>query len=287
MSLSITDSHIRSLFISDLHLGSQASRPLALQHLLAIVRPQHLYLVGDFCDGWLLRRQWQWPIEYRTLLATMSDLSRAGTEVHYILGNHDRCLQRWIRDWGDYLISERCVHQCVDGRRLLVIHGDQFDATQYRFHRTAALSALVHERLLGGSLTANRWLSRIGLPQQQIASAISTPIRNIAHSLSQFKARAECMAKEQRCSGVVCGHTHAPRLREREGFMYANTGDWLENCSAIIETAQGQLELWTGLDREGVKGSSPDALGKRVSVSPAAQLRAPILGARCHKEIDP
>ncbi len=270
MPLSITDSHVRSLFISDVHLGSQACHPLQLQHILSLSCPRNLYLVGDFCDGWLLRRQWQWPTEYRKLLATISELSHAGTRVHYILGNHDRCLQRWIRDWGAYWIGERCVHHCLDGRRLLVIHGDQFDATQSRFRRTATLSAIVHERILGGSCTANRWLNRMGLPQQQIASAIATPFRNIAHSLSQFGARAERMAKEQQCSGVVCGHTHAPRLRERDGFLYANTGDWLENCSAIIETMQGQLELWTGLDR-GVKRGASGVFGKRIKMSASSQ----------------
>ena len=245
MNIGLADSKVRSLFVSDLHLGSRYCQPRPLQHLLETLELEHLYIVGDFCDGWLLRRNWNWQNQYSTLIDAIGKIARSGAQVTYVLGNHDRCLQRWVSEWGDYRVVEACRHECADGRKLLVIHGDQFDATQKtKFRRAAEMSALLHERILGGSRLADRWLADIGVSPRRLATALTTPFKSWAHRLSDFRGRAEQLAKQYDCDGVLCGHTHAPALKVRRSFLYANCGDWLENCSAIVETSSGQLELW-------------------------------------------
>lgn len=246
MGVRIADSAVRTLFLSDVHLGSRACHPSRVVEILHGLQPQQVYLVGDICDGWLLRRQWQWPSAYRDLVGALNELASSGSEVLYLLGNHDRCLHRWLEDWGDFWIGEQRIHHCVNGRQLLVIHGDQFDQTQGRFRMTADITARFHEQMLGGSYLANGILSRLGLPSSQLATALTVPFKSFAHSLSRFRRKATEYAHSQGCTGVICGHTHAPRLLDDKHFLYGNTGDWLEHCSVLVETESGQLELWSG-----------------------------------------
>lgn len=247
MDLQGTDGSVRSIFISDVHLGSKYCRPEPLQELLSNVACEKLYIVGDFCDGWLLRRRWLWKPEYVGLVENIKSLQARGPQIFYLLGNHDRCLQSWIEEWGAFWIGEKIVHECADGRRLLVIHGDQFDRSQHRFKRVANISALLHEGALGGSRLANRVLTEVGLQERRLATALTVPIKALAHSFSQFNRRAKQLSEQHDCQGILCGHTHAPRVHEDgDGFAFLNSGDWLEHCTAIVESHSGQLELWMG-----------------------------------------
>lgn len=244
MRSSFAHQDVRSLFISDVHLGSRYCRPEPLTQLLHSVSPEYLYIVGDLCDGWLLRRNWKWQASYAALQHAIARLQRNGTSVTYVLGNHDRCLHRWLYDWG-LPIVEQCIHQTVDEKRLLVIHGDQFDATQKQsFRQAAVVTALLHEQVLGGSRAADKLLHDLGLAPRRLASRLSSPLKSWAHRVSQFSRRARQLAELQECCGIICGHTHTPQLQRKQHSIYANCGDWLEHCSLLLETGSGQLELW-------------------------------------------
>lgn len=246
MRYELVESRIRTLFLSDVHLGSRYCQPRPLQGLLERVRPEFLYIVGDFCDGWLLRRQWRWQEEYTALVHTLHKLHAAGTQVTYLLGNHDRCLQRWINDWGDFWLGEKRVHRCSDGRKILVIHGDQFDSSQTSFSRIASASAVLHEKLLGGGRVANRLLAEIGIPESRLATAMTMPMKKVVHAVGQLQSRLKNLAVEEGCDGVLYGHTHSPHIRDTGEFFFMNTGDWLEHCTVIVETYTGQFELLRG-----------------------------------------
>lgn len=249
---------VRALFISDVHLGSRYCQASALLQLIQRCRPQYLYLVGDLFDHWLLGGvnsepldRTRWRTSYTRLLAGMRHLKRHGTQINYILGNHDR-ESPWHRDvrYDGYEPLESCVHTTAQGHRLLVIHGDQFDSSQTRLHTAAKFAAQVHESVLGGAALANRILTEYGFQQRRFATALTVPIKTIAHSTSKFVSRAVRAAAEAQCAGVICGHTHSPKIlaprNQTDTPAYLNTGDWLEHCSAIVETTSGQIELWRG-----------------------------------------
>ncbi len=266
----IANTSVRTLFVSDVHLGSRYCQPEPLRKLIERLRPEQLYIVGDLCDGWLLRRRWRWCQEYAELIATINRQQASGVEVRYLLGNHDRCLQRWLCELGDFWIGEKCIHRCADGRRLLVIHGDQFDRTQTRFRRAANVSALLHERVLGSGRFANRFLAEMGVQQPRLATAVTLPIKSLAHSFGQLRIRAKQFARDQGCDGVVFGHTHSPRIREEDGFAFVNTGDWLEHCSAVVERKSGQMELWMAAGNRWLETCRRVALLPACSVESAA-----------------
>ncbi|HBE68295.1 MAG TPA: hypothetical protein DDW52_09130, partial [Planctomycetaceae bacterium] len=142
---SASRSDVRTLFISDVHLGSKYCNPKPLIELLLNVCPEHVYLVGDICDGWILRRNWLWNRDSESFVETLGKLERKGSRITYLLGNHDRCLQRWVSEWGNFWVGEKCIHTLTDGRKLLLIHGDQFDRTQIKFSSAAAFTARIHE----------------------------------------------------------------------------------------------------------------------------------------------
>lgn len=254
---------VRTLFFSDVHLGSRYCNPSLLLQLIEQTQAEAIYVVGDFCDGWLLRRRWRWPRDYQLLVDALLRCAAEGTQVYYLLGNHDRCLQRWIAEWGELWIGEQRVHRCADGRRLLVIHGDQFDSTQCRFRGMAKASAVLHEQFLGSGRIANRMLAEIGINHSRLATAMTYPFKSVAHSLGQLHARSKQLADLSECQGILFGHTHTPMIKETQDFVHLNCGDWLEHCSAIVETHSGQLELWLAPKAGWAEGA------RRIAVSPA------------------
>ena len=234
---------VRSIFISDLHLGSHFCRCEELTAFLSDHQPENLFLVGDFIDGWALQRQWHWPEIYRPLLQRIAQLADRGTRVHYTPGNHDDYLRQNMGRRQSVVIRDEFVHTCVDGGRLLVIHGDQFDDVESRAQWLSRVGANMYEAMLFGDRVVGRVSRTVGYVPKPLSHRIKRGVKSVIQRVSGFERRLVAHAKVSDCSVVVCGHLHRPQDRMLGSTRYINLGDWIENSSALVEHVDGRLEL--------------------------------------------
>lgn len=238
----------RSLFVSDLHLGCRHAQSAAFLAFLQTLAPERIYLVGDIIDGWRLRRRWYWDPASLEIAATLANLTRDGLRILYTPGNHDDFLRgdpllnRLIRRAGIELRDE-FLHRTADGRRFLVTHGDKFDSVE-RGARWLSLVGTSSYNLLLATDRAFHQLRRPGRPcRYPLSAAVKRRVKRAVAHVSDFESRISAHARDRGCCGVICGHIHTPRICVSRGITYCNTGDWVENCTALIEDTEGRLRL--------------------------------------------
>jgi UDP-2,3-diacylglucosamine pyrophosphatase LpxH len=236
---------LRSVFLSDLHLGSRNCQVDALNEFLEQLRCQRLYLVGDVFDlWWVTRFRARFDKGERRTIALIDRLARRGTEVIYIPGNHDHPVRNWsglpLARWK---IRRRAVHQLADGRRLLVTHGDEFDALVRLGGLEEWLGEWMHEVLLSGNRWTNRVRQALGLPYWSLANFLKGQSRRAERFIERFRQAVLADVRRRGLDGVVCGHVHQPELISIDGLIYANDGDWVESLTAITEDLDGRLAL--------------------------------------------
>jgi len=234
----------RTLFLSDIHLGTRGSRAGALAAFLRGVECDHLYLVGDIIDGWRLRRSWYWDAYHDEVVRLILHMARASTIVTYIPGNHDETLRGWLGlEVSGVALRPSAVHETADGRRLLVIHGDEFDSVV----RYARFLALLGDWAYTVALVANRHFNRVrrwlGYPYWSLSAWLKQRVKEAVKAIDRFEAALAAEALQRGLDGVVCGHIHKAELREVDGVIYANAGDWVESCTALVEHPDGRLDL--------------------------------------------
>lgn len=242
----------RTLWLSDIHLGNRDCRADHLLDFLNKVQCDRLYLVGDIVDMLALKQRVHWPQSHSDVLQHFYRLANHGTEVIYIPGNHDMPMRKYHD--GLLLNVQLChhyVHETLQGQRLLVVHGDEFDhAVLYR-----ALNRFIGEYAYCLMAFLNRSLHRVrrifGLPYWSLANYLKENINQARKTIEAFEEAAAAEARQRQLDGVVCGHIHKPQLRDINGIVYCNDGDWTESCSALVENMSGELEL---LDWESIQG---------------------------------
>jgi len=234
---------VRSIFISDLHLGSRFARADSLLAFLEGHQPDYLYLVGDIVDGWCLRRKWHWPETYNRLLDRLLELAREGTQIRLTPGNHDEFLRRFLLSHHLVMIEDEFIHEGPDQRRVVVLHGDRFDSVETQARWLSLVGNVGYEVLLRIDHYANRLLQRLGRPRRRISQAVKGKVKRIVQFVSQFEDRLREHAHLKGCQAVICGHIHMPEVSRRDGLLYVNLGDWVENGTALIEYHDGRLEL--------------------------------------------
>lgn len=239
---------VRTVFISDVHLGTPGCQAEALLHFLRSVQCERLYLVGDIVDGWQLRRSWYWPQAHNDVVQKLLRKARKGTRVIFVPGNHDEFARRYVdHTFGGIEVAEDCVHETADGRRLWVTHGDLFDGVI----QCARWLAYVGDTLYEFTLKLNRYLNslraRLGLPYWSLSRYLKFKVKRAVSYVSDFEAAVAREARRRGVDGVVCGHIHHAELREIDGILYANDGDWVESLTALVEHHDGRLEIvdWT------------------------------------------
>ena len=254
----------RAIFISDTHLGTRGCRSDFLADFLRRVSCQHLYLVGDIIDGWRLRKSWYWDASHDEVLRLILRHARSGTEVTYIPGNHDEMFRAWLPlglEFGGVRLRKECAHTTQDGRRLLVIHGDEFDSVV----RYAKFLALLGDWAYTCALVANRWFNalrrRLGYPYWSLSAWLKRQVKEAVKAIDRFETALANEAKRRGFDGVVCGHIHHAEMREVGGVLYLNDGDWVESCTALVEHYDGRLELidWAALNRLSFFAPRPSA----------------------------
>ena len=244
----------RSVFISDTHLGTRGCRSDFLADFLRRTSCQHLFLVGDIIDGWRLRKSWYWDEAHDDVLRQIVRQARSGTEVTYIPGNHDEMFRAWLPlglEIAGIRLRREAVHLTAAGKRLLVIHGDEFDSVV----RYAKFLALLGDWAYTAALAFNRYFNavrrRLGYPYWSLSAWLKRQVKEAVKAIDRFEAALANEAKRRGFDGVVCGHIHHAEMREVDGVLYINDGDWVESCTALVEHHDGRLELvdWAALNR--------------------------------------
>ncbi|MFO1319028.1 MAG: UDP-2,3-diacylglucosamine diphosphatase [Burkholderiales bacterium] len=241
----------RTIWISDVHLGTPTCQAEHLLNFLRHTESDTLYLVGDIVDGWQMRRRWYWPQSHNDVVQKLLRKARKGTRVIYVAGNHDEAMRHFLGlAFGGIEVCAESTHATASGRRLLVIHGDLFDAVVCG----ARWLALVGDQLYMFTLRLNQWLNgaraRIGLPYWSLSRFLKDKVKNAVSYISHFETALAAEARRRGFDGVVCGHIHKAEIRDMHGILYCNDGDWVESLTALVELDSGELRIvdWKAIE---------------------------------------
>jgi UDP-2,3-diacylglucosamine pyrophosphatase LpxH len=246
MSMHSTDTkrRYRTVFLSDLHLGTRGCRTDFLLDFLRRVECERLYLVGDIVDGWRLRKSWYWDESHDEAVRLILRMARGGTEVIYIPGNHDEMFRGWLgHEIAGVSLRKEAVHVAADGRRLLVVHGDEFDGVICYARFLAHLGDWAYEWTLTINRLFNDARRRLGYPYWSLSQWMKRRVKEAVRAIDRFETALATEARRRGLDGVVCGHIHHAEMREVGGVLYMNDGDWVESCTAVVEHADGRFEL--------------------------------------------
>jgi len=235
--------HYRTGWISDVHLGTRGSRAAALLAFLRDYEFETLYVVGDLIDIWALRRGIYWPQEHNDVVQKLLRKGRKGTEVIYIIGNHDEFLSRFHGHYGSVTLQKNAVHTTADGRRVLVMHGHELDTVVQNLGWLAHVGDIGYTILLRCNGLVN-WARRaLGLGYWSLSAYVKGEVKNVVSFIGQFEEAVVRYARDFDVDAVLCGHIHTAALRDIHGVTYYNTGDWVESCTAVVEKFDGTMEL--------------------------------------------
>ncbi len=240
--------HYRTIFISDLHLGNKNSKTELLLDFLKVNTCDFLYLVGDVIDIWALSSKWYWTVNQNTVVQKILRMARKGTKVFYILGNHDEFFRSWMDgmksfSFGDIEISDSAIHITAEGKKCLVLHGDQFDGAI----RSMGWLYWLGDKAYGLALSLNtlfNWIGKMfGFKYWSLSAYLKLKVKKAIQHVNNFEHILVTRAREMKVDAVICGHIHTPAIRDLNGTLYINDGDWLESCSAVVETQTGAFQL--------------------------------------------
>jgi UDP-2,3-diacylglucosamine pyrophosphatase LpxH len=236
--------HYRTIWLSDIHLGTPGCKADYLLDFLRVHKCDTLYLVGDILDGWRLSKGWYWPQAHNDVVQKVLRIARKGTRVVYVPGNHDSLSRQFIGlSFGGIQIVEDAVHVTARGSKLWVTHGDLFDAVMQHAVWLAHLGSWLYDALLN----LNRWMNavrlRMGLPYWSMSQYLKHQVKDAVNFISQFEHVMAEEARRRGCDGVVCGHIHKAEIRDINGTLYCNDGDWVESMTALVESMDGELKI--------------------------------------------
>jgi UDP-2,3-diacylglucosamine pyrophosphatase LpxH len=251
----------RTIWISDIHLGTSGCQANYLLDFLKHNEAETFYLVGDIIDGWRLKKSWYWPQAHNDVIQKLLRKVRKGAEVFYIPGNHDEMARQFIgMTFGEIQIHNEMIHVTADGKRLWVTHGDLFDSVMQYAKWLAYLGDTAYTCIL----VVNRWFNNIriklGFQYWSLSQYLKHKVKNAVSFIADFEAIMAREARKRKCDGVVCGHIHKAEIREIDGLLYCNDGDWVESLTALVETFEGELKIihWPHiLDESAEKAPDP------------------------------
>jgi UDP-2,3-diacylglucosamine pyrophosphatase LpxH len=260
----------RTIWISDIHLGTRGCNADLLIDFLDNTDSETMYLVGDIIDGWRLKRRFYWPPAHNDIVWRILKRARRGTRIVYIPGNHDEMFRQFTGlNFGGVEIRRAAFHQTADGRRLMVIHGDEFDGVMLA-HRWLAF---VGDALYTASMVLSRWINvvrrRFGLPYWSLSKMAKHKVKNAVAFISRYEEVVARAAAARKVDGVVCGHIHTAEMRELNSVAYYNDGDWVESCTALVEHFDGTMEIlhW------------PEEVARRKASAQAEAMAGPVARA--------
>ncbi|HYZ61479.1 MAG TPA: UDP-2,3-diacylglucosamine diphosphatase [Acetobacteraceae bacterium] len=264
----------RSVFISDTHLGTKGCRSEFLADFLSRMSCDKLFLVGDIVDGWRLRKAWYWDANHDRVIRSILKHARGGTEVTYIPGNHDEMFRAWLPPAQDphafevagIEVRREATHVTATGKRLLVIHGDEFDGVV----RYAKFLARLGDSAYTAALALNHWFNImrrvLGYPYWSLSQWLKRQVKEAVKAIDRFETALSADAARRGFDGVVCGHIHHAEMRTVNGILYCNSGDWVESCTALVEHHDGRLELldWAAVNKLSFRRSRSSSVAAPV-----------------------
>ncbi|MGQ0530302.1 MAG: UDP-2,3-diacylglucosamine diphosphatase [Panacagrimonas sp.] len=263
----------RSIWISDVHLGTPGCKAEHLVDFLKYTECDNLFLVGDIIDGWKLQGGWFWPQEHTNVVRKVLTKAKRGTKVTYVTGNHDEFLRKFVGFGlaiGNIRIVNEHVHTTADGRKLLVTHGDAFDVIT-RYHRWIAL---IGDTAYEATMQANHWFNQarrlLGMRYWSLSAFAKKSVKNAVNIVSEFETSVARECKRRGLDGVVCGHIHHAEIRDIDGVQYLNSGDWVESCTALAEDFNGRIQILRWVDMERLHDSPKVTPLRRAATKKAA-----------------
>ncbi|MEE4296739.1 MAG: UDP-2,3-diacylglucosamine diphosphatase [Wenzhouxiangella sp.] len=250
--------HVRSIWISDVHLGYSGCSADHLLGFLRQMRCETLYLVGDIVDFWSLKRRRYWPQSHNDVIRSILGKAKHGTRVVFVPGNHDEVMRQYdFLKLGNIEIRDEIIHETIDGRRFLVMHGDQFDSAVMH----SPFLSLVGSKLYEVLMILNRWVNaarkKAGRDYWSLASALKNRVKKAVKYIERFERAVSKEARARGVDGLICGHIHRPEISTLQGRAYMNCGDWVESCTALLEHHDGTIELVHFADRAEVLKTLP------------------------------
>ena len=234
----------RTIWISDIHLGTRGCNAAMLIDFLDSTDSETMYLVGDIIDGWRMKRKFYWPAAHNDVVWRVMKRANRGTRVVYVPGNHDEMFRQFTgMSFGGVEIRRKAIHHTADGRKLLVIHGDEFDTIMLAHRWLAFVGDFAYEWLMRCNHIVNRVRAWMGKPYWSLSKTAKHKVKNAVEFISRFEEVVAHEAALRGVDGVVCGHIHNAEMREIAGVSYYNDGDWVEGCTALVEHFDGRMEI--------------------------------------------
>jgi UDP-2,3-diacylglucosamine pyrophosphatase LpxH len=260
----------RTLFLSDIHLGTRGCQSDLLLDFLKFNEADTVFLVGDIIDGWRLKGGWYWPQSHNDVVQKLLRRVRKGARIVYVPGNHDEFARDFIGHFfGGVEVLEHAFHTTADGKRLLIIHGDQFDVVVKHARWLAFLGDGAYDFALWANLWFNKIRRALGFSYWSLSAWAKLKVKNAVSFIGDYELALAEAARRHQADGVVCGHIHHAAIRKMDGVIYVNTGDFVESCTAVAEHFDGRLEIlqWqsTAAEREAALSADRKAASKAVA----------------------
>ena len=279
----------RSIWISDIHLGTKHARVTELLDFLRETECRYLYLVGDLIDGWQLKSKWHWEQSYNLLIQKLLRKGRKKTQIIYITGNHDEFVEQFLNlNFGNVTLAREVIHTAADGKRYLVLHGHQFDGIMHFNRLLDRIGTRLYDWILDLNVYFNRIRRSFGFGYWSLAAYLKYKAKAAVKYVSDYEEAIVQAARKHNVHGVICGHIHRAEIKTMGELTYLNSGDWVESCTALVEDFDGKIELIyfheNNVQHPGRRPGSHDSGGS--SEADPGEVRSPdsLYGARYGSE---
>jgi UDP-2,3-diacylglucosamine pyrophosphatase LpxH len=265
------DKDYRTIWISDVHLGTRGCQAEFLLDFLKHNHAETYYLVGDIFDGWRMKKSWYWTQAHNDVIQKLLRKARKGAQIIYIPGNHDEALRDFsvsALQFGGIALQDEAIHVTADGKRLLVIHGDAFDGVVKYAKWLALLGDWAYTAMLGCNLIFNRIRRRLGYGYWSLSAYLKGKVKNAVEFIGDYERTVAEEARRRGVDGIVCGHIHKAEMRMIDGILYCNDGDWVESCTALVEHLDGRLEIIHWMDQRAFDPLTRRLIGNPVEAEP-------------------
>lgn len=236
--------HHRALFLSDIHLGKKGCQAELLLSFLKVHDADYIYLIGDIFDGWRLKKGWYWPQTHNDVVQKILRKARKGSKIIYIPGNHDEVMRNYFgTHFGGIEVKESDIFESANGKKFLIIHGDQFDVVIKNAKWLAHVGDWAYEAALNLSTWLNKFRRLWGGQYWSMSRWAKYKVKSAVNFIGDYEDILSHEAKKHDADGIICGHIHHPTIKQINDVSYLNTGDWVESCTAIVEGYDGEFEL--------------------------------------------
>lgn len=241
-------SSYRTVFVSDLHIGSRGFKADNFIEFIKGVECEKLVLVGDIVDIWALSRRVYWPQSHTKALQALLKKANRGTRVVYIPGNHDEAIRGYldaiVRIGDNILVESQHRHVTASGRKVWCMHGDEVDVIIKNHRALTFLGDLGYNLVMALNPLVKRARKALGRRDHwSLSGYLKHEVKKRIKIMSNFEMATSKVARENGCDAVVCGHTHIPEEIEMEDVYYYNCGDWVDSCTYLVEHHDGEIDL--------------------------------------------